>query len=415
MEAYADPWTGHIYISAAAYAGPIVNYASGLRSEKESTNFLFRSTDNGDTWEQIFKFGAGTPIVISSTPNGRLYLYSVVGNQPKLFYSKLGSEPPEFIGPKDINYSFGFGDLKVNIPAGDDKNYRDLVRKATNSISRISTDVVSSKVRLSYSWLDENKRTAIAVVHVEVPNDTSEPKVSPITTFRAADPGNSILASSFIEPDAGGATVARTNASVFYWVEGSTDETQEAYVRYAVFRGDKSVSQPAVLAGPYKPTVFVGDYTYGGSFFPKDGSYNYLAQWLQKDGIRANIVTIPPYEPGVKLPIGGGPFFNVDLPGANIDHIVMESPPVGVFDLRQEDCARACQQREGCEAWTYVRPNTVQGPKGNCWLKSSIPDAIESNCCVSGSVGDPGTNRPGGDYLNFDNILDSGQQCNCAR
>lgn len=56
------------------------------------------------------------------------------------------------------------------------------------------------------------------------------------------------------------------------------------------------------------------------------------------------------------------------------------------FNLGQSNpaqCRNACQQDTRCRAWTYVRPG-VQGQYARCWLKSVIPAAVASNCCVSG-------------------------------
>ena len=47
-------------------------------------------------------------------------------------------------------------------------------------------------------------------------------------------------------------------------------------------------------------------------------------------------------------------------------------------------CQKACQEDTQCQAWTYVKPNTVQGPQPNCWLKQTAPPAVRNNCCVSG-------------------------------
>ncbi len=56
-------------------------------------------------------------------------------------------------------------------------------------------------------------------------------------------------------------------------------------------------------------------------------------------------------------------------------------------------------------AWTYIRPNTTQGPKGNCWLKGSVPDKKFHNCCVSGTIGEANIDRLGSDYTHFDNVM----------
>jgi Ca-activated chloride channel family protein len=47
-------------------------------------------------------------------------------------------------------------------------------------------------------------------------------------------------------------------------------------------------------------------------------------------------------------------------------------------------CQKACQDDTQCKSWTYVKPNTVQGPRPNCWLKTGMPPATHNTCCVSG-------------------------------
>ncbi len=47
-------------------------------------------------------------------------------------------------------------------------------------------------------------------------------------------------------------------------------------------------------------------------------------------------------------------------------------------------CQKACADDPQCKAWTYVKPNTIQGPKPNCWLKTMTPAAVSNACCVSG-------------------------------
>jgi len=47
-------------------------------------------------------------------------------------------------------------------------------------------------------------------------------------------------------------------------------------------------------------------------------------------------------------------------------------------------CQQACQDEPQCKAWTYVKPNTIQGSQPNCWLKGSVPPANHNSCCISG-------------------------------
>jgi len=58
------------------------------------------------------------------------------------------------------------------------------------------------------------------------------------------------------------------------------------------------------------------------------------------------------------------------------------------YDLISPDptlCEEMCASDPRCFAWTYIKPNTVQGPNPRCWLKNSIPKNRQSFDCVSGS------------------------------
>ena len=63
----------------------------------------------------------------------------------------------------------------------------------------------------------------------------------------------------------------------------------------------------------------------------------------------------------------GGDFHNFDLP-----------------QPRHELCRDACAAAPNCRAYTYVKPG-VQRPNARCWLKSIVPPAMTSQCCISGA------------------------------
>ncbi len=68
---------------------------------------------------------------------------------------------------------------------------------------------------------------------------------------------------------------------------------------------------------------------------------------------------------------------NIDRPGSDYKN----------FDLPAANpllCKNQCAADKKCKAWTYVKPNTIQGPKPRCWLKKSVPFPKSHNCCVSG-------------------------------
>lgn len=46
-------------------------------------------------------------------------------------------------------------------------------------------------------------------------------------------------------------------------------------------------------------------------------------------------------------------------------------------------CEASCADEQRCAAWTYVRPG-IQGPRGRCWLKTSVPHPVDNQHAVSG-------------------------------
>ncbi len=69
---------------------------------------------------------------------------------------------------------------------------------------------------------------------------------------------------------------------------------------------------------------------------------------------------------------------NTDRPGGgDFRHVIPATDDPSL-------CQRACQDEPQCKAWTYVKPNTIQGAEPNCWLKSTVPTAVPNSCCVSG-------------------------------
>ena len=79
--------------------------------------------------------------------------------------------------------------------------------------------------------------------------------------------------------------------------------------------------------------------------------------------------------------LGSGPVLaqsferNTDRPGADYTSFDINGGP--------SSCERACMREYACRAWTYVRAG-FQGPGPRCWLKSGVPAAQPSDCCVSG-------------------------------
>ncbi|MBK6708319.1 MAG: hypothetical protein IPG54_12860 [Sphingomonadales bacterium] len=74
------------------------------------------------------------------------------------------------------------------------------------------------------------------------------------------------------------------------------------------------------------------------------------------------------------------PMYNVDLFGNDYRTITYDRPGQ---DWRS--CKAACDGDRQCRAWTFVQPGRTD--HGECFLKSPVPEAAESDCCISGIKG----------------------------
>jgi hypothetical protein len=101
---------------------------------------------------------------------------------------------------------------------------------------------------------------------------------------------------------------------------------------------------------------------------------------------------------------GGDVEDNVDRPGGDYSNFDVAKPAPGTVGGPVDLCRMACEGDLRCKAWTFVREG-VQGPSPRCWLKTAIPAARASQCCISGvprrSI-EANVDRPGGDYRHFD-------------
>ncbi len=89
------------------------------------------------------------------------------------------------------------------------------------------------------------------------------------------------------------------------------------------------------------------------------------------------------------------------------------------------DCALVCERDKRCRSWSFAYP-TEANRSAMCWLKNSVPERKQSNCCVSGvrgaGVAEPRTlametsiDRWGGDYRNLElKAGDSDDACKAA-
>ena len=99
----------------------------------------------------------------------------------------------------------------------------------------------------------------------------------------------------------------------------------------------------------------------------------------------------------------GGSEPGIDRRGSDykVIDLVPPTPPslIGVEFICEQDCGRD----SSCKAFTFVNAG-VQGPNAKCWLKNSVPQPTPCSFCTSGvkTNAEPGIDRPGQDYKNFD-------------
>lgn len=94
----------------------------------------------------------------------------------------------------------------------------------------------------------------------------------------------------------------------------------------------------------------------------------------------------------------------IDRPGMDFKNFEIPPPAPQTFGNEESRCRESCQADAACRAWTIVKPG-VQGAQARCWHKNGIPRPVSNGCCTSGVVVKPVeqvTDRPGGDYKNFD-------------
>jgi hypothetical protein len=320
VEAYADPFTGSLYDSSNADGG--TNPPGGTDNQ---TNILFKSTDGGVTWNDVLEMPAAwTPIVMTSTPNGRVFLFSANGSQPTLWYSNLDTAggTPSFSGPFNINYMVANPDGSSSpIPSGaDGMAFAALEYKGTLGISRESTSPSDSKIRVTYPFVDQNGKTAMAIVGVSVAADGAMPVTVPLAIEEGMS-NRSVLQTQIID----GADLTRNDA-LLAWIEASCapalftvtassilgnsgpscaspiQGTQ--VVRYAMLHDDTVsppgyLSQSGGLARTVSPPSMTGHYTYGGSFCDAGYRQGYFVQWSEgtPPEIRGQLVFDPTGNP----------------------------------------------------------------------------------------------------------------------
>jgi len=336
-EFYACPYTGYVYLTAGYVpAQGTPGYDPTKTPENQpKTPVLLYSPNQGKDWYVVTIFtGAASqdiPLVMTSTPNGRLFLYHWYYSVGELFCSNIfnaaAGEKPKIsavygyaehsVGDSQnghklifnesiVSYSETVNGKVLNQPPPDpDMATKGVNRISDPSLSRVSTDTTTSRVRLSLRTLNEYKRNVYIILDIGVQDGSDGvPHLEASFLKRTGrieakqKTTHSILRGSFIDPDyVGTPSGFVSNTSLFYWLEWPGVGYTDMSAQYCFFTGSPS-HQSGIGALSVKDGALRtwnsndpgGDYLSGGFFYWKEP--HYLAQWLEPDGIRANIVGV---------------------------------------------------------------------------------------------------------------------------
>jgi hypothetical protein len=236
---------------------------------------------------------------MTSTPDGRLFLFQCIGESPVLWWSvgpASRTASTEIAGGKPAFYA---EDGKP-VPARGDGAVDLEIKLAAPSIARASRDRADSRVRLAYQALNADGRQTACVVEARVEDPRGEPIVRNVARVSAADPRrSSAMYFAFVEPGADAKQAALRGTSLLYWVEAPAKDAPEKTwaARYALFDPEGMVGPPGWLSVQSgEPRRWAkrqdpGDYL-KGAYFEQDGSPSFLCVWPEPDGLRANVVRL---------------------------------------------------------------------------------------------------------------------------
>jgi hypothetical protein len=293
-ELYQDPWSGDIYVSGHGDGGP---YTLNGKTTENHAGVIFRSTDNGQKWDSFHVFDGSPPYLMTSTPDHRLIVFHIRNDVPTLYYTENGVMSTG----KDVTASDG----KNLLPCKEDSEVSDIAGGLHPCLARFGKYGSWDRVWIAYPSLNASGRQTYVVATVTF-GGTAEPKVELIAKVTAENPKTtSATMGAFVYDDMVDPDNQNTDPSctLFYWVEAkpSTNTDQDKnnlLVRYQVFHSGQSFPAGYLSVSNGAKRYFgrggIGDY-FSGGYFWMGNELNFLAQWREPDGIKANIASLPPF------------------------------------------------------------------------------------------------------------------------
>lgn len=218
-EFYQCPFTGNLYVTTIVGAGPFCDENGNRTSDPVDASVLLVSMDGGFTFDLVAQLRRSAPNVMTSTPDGRLFVFGVLENPTVQFTQPMVPGDFPVLGPENVVlYNDGSGDVPHNVVIDADL----FINPVTHlSVSRISTDTTTSKIRAAYPSVNASDMEETRVISIEVPSGGGAPIVEPIVTVQPEDPDDhSTLYFSFIEPDyLDMPSGVKSNVAMGYWIE----------------------------------------------------------------------------------------------------------------------------------------------------------------------------------------------------
>jgi hypothetical protein len=309
QEVYSDEFTGVLYMTTQIASGSYTLSAGGNEVTVPGIDKygLFVSANNGQTW-QLKKETNKRVLVMTTTLNGRFFMFSVSGNKPTLFYTKKTNDYAlSSLTQVDINYPESGTPLK----AESDTNIHQFPDMMSASIARGP----DNSVYIAWPVLNASGICEYVLCNVKI-NENNPGVFGPANyacmRIKASDPSHSLDYGTLIESKAESINYLTdinskiTPKTLFYFIESTTGAEVAKSLQKTAVKGilidhktnqisdDFFLSRTSNNTGrwfkPYTSGGGMGHYT-KGTFYIHNNKQHYIAQWPEPDGIHLGIVS----------------------------------------------------------------------------------------------------------------------------
>ena len=318
-ELYCCPFTNNLYLTTRVISGP-----STKKETAQDLGLLFGSKDEGKTWKLLKKFDGWSPFVMTSTPDGRLWVlnqnYAGMINadtaflMPKLLVSRPVAKNTL---PEGFNEKL-FSEKEFDRAAGPNAVAME-VKQSHPSIARLINRPGGEGVLLSYQVQNSMGNQEICIVKAQINggiittkkicqlnankfNKNIAAKTTSKVSTEESGPrkDHSAMYAAFIQPDLAGVDPSLwRDDSVLYWIDAHAPVAKDPHytARYAFFSGGELVnggflSSKDGVQRDWLTQRDPGDYMKSGSFFNKDKSISFVPVWCEFDGLHATMITV---------------------------------------------------------------------------------------------------------------------------